>query len=70
MLDNRPCTVNTPEELNREIRDILALDTVGRGNEISGTLYINYSNESVKQASLIGELERRDVSIIWRKQVT
>lgn len=70
MLDNRRCAVNTPEELNREIRDILALESVGRGSEIGGTLHVDYLSESVKQASLVSELERRGVSIIWRKQGT
>lgn len=67
MLDYRPCNVKTADELDAEIRDIFALDLVGRGDEISGTLFVNYSDESVKQASLIPVLQRRGVEIQWRK---
>jgi len=67
LLDYRPCNVKTADELDAEIRDIFALDLVGRGDEISGTLFVNYSDESVKQASLIPVLQRRGVEIQWRK---
>jgi hypothetical protein len=62
--------VNTADELDAEIRDIFALDLVGRGDEIGGTLYVNYSDDAVKEASLIGTLERRGVNIIWRRTRT
>jgi hypothetical protein len=68
VLDSRRCDVKTAAELDAEIRDIFALDAVGRGDEISGTFYVNYSDESVKQAGLIPALERRDVRIVWRKK--
>jgi hypothetical protein len=68
MLDNRLCEVNTAAELDAEIRDILYLDDMGRGEEISGTLHVDYSDESVKQASLISNLESRGVAIDWRKR--
>ena len=68
MLDKRPCNVNTAAELDAEIRDILALDEIQRGDEISGRLYVDYSDESVKSASLVSVLEERGVTIIWRKK--
>lgn len=67
MLDNRPCHVKTAAELDAEIREIFALDKVGRGEEIGGTLYVHYSHESVKEAELIPLLEKRGVQIAWRK---
>jgi hypothetical protein len=68
MLDTRKCEVSTATELDAEIRAIFALDLVQRGNEINGTLYVDYSDESVKQASLLPALQSRGVKIIWRKQ--
>lgn len=60
--------VKTAAELDNEIRsNIAALDNLGRGDEIYGTLYVDYSGESVKRASLIPWLERRGVSVVWRK---
>ena len=67
MLDRRNCVVSSAAELDAEIRDIFALDMVGRGDEISGTLYVNYADDSVKQAALISVLQARGVSIIWKK---
>ena len=67
MLDRRPCKVKTASELDTEIRDILHLDAVQRGDEVSGTLYVDYSDESVKAASLLPALEHRGVIIVWRK---
>jgi hypothetical protein len=67
VLDNRPCNVKTAEELDAEIRDIFALDDVGRGNEIGGTLHVHYPHESVKEASLIPLLEARSVAIEWHE---
>jgi len=68
LLDRRPCSVGTAGELDAEIRDIFALDLVGRGDEIGGTLYVDYADESVKQATLIPLLESRGVVIEWRKR--
>jgi hypothetical protein len=59
--------VKTAAELDAEIRDIFALDVVGRGDEIAGTLYVDYPDEAVKEASLIATLERRGVDIVWRR---
>ena len=66
MLDKRQCVVKTAGELDAEIRDILALQAVGREDEICGTLYIDYQDESVKEAMLISELTDRGVHIVWR----
>jgi hypothetical protein len=67
LLDKRYCEVKTAEELNAQIRDIFALDLAGRGDEISGTLHVNYSDESVKKAGLIDQLQGRGVTIAWHK---
>ena len=41
---------------------------VGRGSEIAGTLYVDYSNESVKQAKFDTHSARGErVEIQWRK---
>lgn len=68
MLDNRKCDVKTADELNAEIRDILSLEQQARGNEICGTLYVHYSDDAIKKASLIRELEERGVAIVWKKK--
>ena len=68
MLDKRTCQVGTAAELDAEIRDIFALDLVGRGDQISGTLHIEYTDESVKQAKLLSQLEGRGVTIEWHKK--
>jgi hypothetical protein len=67
VLDNRRCKVKTASELDKEIRDILHLDATQRGDEVSGTLHVDYSDESVKAATLIPALEHRGVLIVWRK---
>jgi hypothetical protein len=68
MLDSRPCNVSSAAELDAEIRDIFALDMVGRGDEISGTLLVYYTDDSVKNAALVPALENRGVFIDWRRQ--
>jgi hypothetical protein len=68
MLDKRLCRVSSAEELDSEIREIFALDAIGRGDEISGSLNVYYSDESAKSASLIRALEGRGVSVVWHKQ--
>jgi hypothetical protein len=61
------CAVKNAGELDSKIREIAALENVGRGDEIHGALYVEYSDELVKQASLISWLERRGVTIVWRR---
>jgi hypothetical protein len=67
VLDKRSCKVKTASELDKEIRDILHFDATQTGDKIGGTLYIDYSDESVKAAILIPALEHRGVIIVWRK---
>jgi hypothetical protein len=67
VLNNRKCKVKTAAELDAEVRDILALEMVGRGDEISGTLYVDYEDEAVKNSSLITQLTIRGVDVVWRK---
>ena len=66
MLDHRYCLVRSTAELDAEIRDIFALDMVGRSHEIGGTLHVNYTDESVKQASLISFFLGIIIKLIWR----
>ena len=68
MLDARRFEVNSAAELDAEIRDIFALDSVNRGDEISGTLTVVYSDESVKKATLLPALQRRGVEVSWHKK--
>ena len=70
MLDYRHCDVQTAAQLDAEIRDIFALTMVQRGDEISGTLNVYYSDESVKKASLIPHLRARGVDIAWHKKAS
>ena len=70
MLDNRRCNVHTAAELDKEIRDILAMDSVGRGDQISGTLHVHFSDESVKDATLLSALVDRGVKIDWHQDST
>lgn len=67
LLDYKPCKVSTAAELNNEIRNILALDMVGRSDEISGTLHVHYTDEAVKRAGLVPLLKSRGVAIEWHK---
>jgi hypothetical protein len=67
MLDSRPCKVSSPEQLDTEIQDMFWLDNVERGDEISGTLNVYYSDESEKLARLIPTLEDRGVVIAWHR---
>lgn len=68
MLDNVKCEVKTAAELDSKIQEILSLDHQGRGNEIAGTLHIQYSDEDVKNARLVHVLEERGVAIVWKKK--
>ena len=48
MLDGRLYEVKTADELDAQIRDILALYFLGPGDQIGGILYVDYVDESVK----------------------
>jgi hypothetical protein len=61
--------VNTANDLDGKIRgEIAALDTLGRSDEIHGTVYVEYSDESVKRATLIPWLASRGVAVEWHKK--
>ena len=68
LLDFRPCNVNTADELDCEIKDIFALDNLGRGEMIGGTLHVYYSDESVMRATLLSALKGRGVHVEWHKR--
>ena len=67
MLDGRLYDVKTADELDAQIRDILALYFLEPGDQIGGLLYVDYTDESVKQARLVAMLEDHGVRIVWRK---
>jgi hypothetical protein len=68
MSDYRQYVVNSAAEMDAAICVIIAVQVL-RGGEVAGTLYVEYSDESVKQAKLIPILEQRGVEIVWRKIV-
>ena len=54
-------------ELDSKLRgEILALDNIGRGDEIHGSIGVIYSGDRVKGCSLIGPLEARGVAFSWK----
>jgi autonomous glycyl radical cofactor GrcA len=61
------CEVDTAQQLDAEIRGIAALENIGKGNELYGTLTVKYSEESVKTASLVPWLENRGIAVVWHK---
>jgi hypothetical protein len=69
LLDHRRCVAKTAEELDDAIREIFKLDEQEKGDQITGTLHVDYSHESVKEASLVRLLESRGVRVEWRKTV-
>jgi len=70
LLKERYCEVKTAQELDKEIQDIFALDLLGRGDEIAPTLRVSYSDESVKDATWLPQLQSRGVKVIWQKRNT
>jgi hypothetical protein len=61
--------VETPQELDARLRsDVLALDNLGRGDEIYGTVYVTYTDATVMRASLVPDLEARGVRFLWHKK--
>jgi hypothetical protein len=48
--------------------EILALDLLGRGDGIYGTVRVTYSDEGAKRASLASLLEARGVAFSWEKK--
>jgi len=59
---------NERQQLDSELRNILAMDNLGRGEEIYGSVAITYSNDDAKRASLIGVLEGRGVVFSWTRK--
>ena len=57
---------SSPEDLDRRLRsEVLALDNLGRGDEIHGTIVVSFSDERVTSASLVPLLEARGVTFHW-----
>jgi hypothetical protein len=61
--------VNTANDLDSKIRgEIAALENLGRGDEMHGTVHVEYSDEAIKNASLIPWLRNKGIAIEWRKK--
>ena len=48
--------------------EIFALDNLGRGDEIYGTVSVVYSDENAKSSNLVAQLESRGVTFNWSKK--
>jgi hypothetical protein len=59
---------NQREQLDSELRNILALDNLDRGDEIYGTVAVTYSNDDAERASLVAVLKGRGVVFSWTKK--
>jgi hypothetical protein len=66
-MDKHFCRVASAAELDAEIRDIFALELVQRSDQMPSTIEVEYSDESVKQASLIPHVTSRGINIIFHK---
>jgi hypothetical protein len=61
--------VTSAAELDQKIRgEILALDNLGRGDEMHGTVHVTYSDDGVKLAGLLPLLEARGIAFTWHKK--
>jgi len=61
--------VKGAEDLEIKLRnEIFALDNLGRGDEIYGTVSVVYSDDNAKTSSLVAQLESRGVAFIWSKK--
>jgi hypothetical protein len=60
--------VKNAAELDVKLRsEIFALDNLGRGNEIYGTVSVVYSENDARMSSLVAQLESRGVVFVWHK---
>ncbi len=61
-------TARTAAELDQQLRvNVLALDNLGRSDEVYGTIEVTYSEDTVKTASLVSKLEQRGMVFRWKK---
>jgi hypothetical protein len=61
--------VESAADLDMKLRnEIFALDNLGRGDEIYGTVSVVYSDDNAKTSSLVAQLESRGVAFIWSKR--
>lgn len=61
--------VKGAEDLDIKLRsEIFALDNLGRGDEIYGTVSVVYSDDNAKTSSLVAQLESRGVAFVWSKK--
>jgi hypothetical protein len=61
------CKVQTADELDSEIQNILTLELLGLKGKIPEVLHVEYADESVKSANLVARLEARGIAIVWHK---
>ena len=61
--------VENAADLDIKLRnEIFALDNLGRGDEIYGTVSVVYSDDNAKTSSMVAQLESRGVAFIWSKK--
>lgn len=65
---SRSFKVRTAEELDSEVRDLLALGLVGRGHEVPEIVYMDYTDEAIKEASALSQLTAHGIRVVWHKQ--
>ena len=62
--------VENAAELDVKLRnEIFALDNLGRGDEVYGTVSVVYSDENAKTSSLVAQLEARGVVFTWSERI-
>jgi hypothetical protein len=47
--------------------EILALEKIGRGDELHGTVHVTYADDDAKRASLVARLEALGIVFSWKK---
>lgn len=61
--------VEGAEDLDIKLRnEIFALDNLGRGDEVYGTVSVVYSDDNAKTSRLVAQLESRGVAFTWSKK--
>lgn len=62
--------VATAADLESRLRnEIFALDNLGRGDEINGTVTVDCPDQSARTSILVAQLESRGVVFLWRNSV-
>lgn len=67
MIDDK-WDINCASDLDTNIRKMIAMERIERGEYIGGTLHVDYVTEATRRIELISELETRGVKLVWRKK--